>query len=560
MKRLHKFMNWLLLVTMLITNSPIMYAEEIGQAIEQAQLDAAYQEAVEEANEQTVGSENANTESSSATEESNTTSKEEGDAIQQPKVVTQESEAEAELKAQYGEPVAVSGQEQLFRVDETHFVTHIGSDIKTYIDQDGVEVPVDLSLYSYHANGQHYYLPKESPVGVVLPSEVKEETPIDVIHKDEKISLYPLDKTYDQATVEKNAILYNNVDGKTDVQYTVQSTGVKEEIVLAEWGGKNSFTYGLDADKYDVSLEDNQILVREKGKTTILFVLTAPLMVDAAGESSTALTLDLKKTNERYEVTVTASEEWLSAPDRQYPVRIDPTITVPRENILDVVTSTVHGQYQGHAYGYVGYLDVDMIGMTGVPGVRDIGRSRMYFKINYNFKDNIPSEARIDSATLNLYQYTSPGSQATQFGTYRVKQDFDVNSLTWDSSVGLDMEIAGASAISPKKGREGGFHHFDIRESVNAWVQGLEPQYGLVVAATDEGSDGAAFYTTEATEDNAGQIGFTADKAPSITVNWSVPDPVDMDYPIGNTTINLRNMVKTDKKGRIEFQGEIAPV
>mgnify|MGYP002873089852 CR=1 FL=1 len=74
-------------------------------------------------------------------------------------------------------------------------MTHIGSDIKTYIDQEGVEVPVDLSLYSYHANGKHYYLPKESPVGVVLPSEVKEETPIDITHKDDKISLYPLDKT-----------------------------------------------------------------------------------------------------------------------------------------------------------------------------------------------------------------------------------------------------------------------------------------------------------------------------------------------------------------------------
>lgn len=555
MKRLHKCMNWLLLIILIMTNSPLIYANEINQIIEQSQTEQAYQKAVEEANKQIVGSENANAENNSSTEVSQSPSKEEGDAIQQPKVVSEESDAEVELKQKYGEPVAVSGQEQLFRVDETNFVTHIGSDIKTYINQDGVEVPVDLSLYSYYANGQHYYLPKESPVGVVLPSEVKEETPIDITHKDEKISLYPLDKTYDKATVEKNAILYNNVDGKTDVQYTVQSNGVKEEIVLAEWSGKNSFTYGLDAGRYDVSLQDNQVLVREKGKTTILFVLTAPMMVDNAGETSTALTLGLKKGDGRYEVTVTASEEWLSAQERQYPVRIDPTVTVPRENILDVVTSTVHGQYQGYAYGYVGYMTNLMI---GVPDAKDIGRSRMYFKINYDFKGNIPSEARIDSATLNLYQYTSPGSQSTQFATYRVKQDFDINSLTWDSSVGLDMEIAGASAISPKKGREGGFHHFDIRESVNAWVQGLEPQYGLVVAATDEGSDGGAFYTTEATEANAGQIGFTVDKAPSITVNWSVPDPVDMNYSIGNTTINLRTMVKTDKKGRIEFQGVFA--
>ncbi|MBF0788341.1 DNRLRE domain-containing protein, partial [Streptococcus sp. 19428wC2_LYSM12] len=454
---------------------------------------------------------------SSATPES---SKDEGDAIQQPKVVTEESDAEVELKQKYGEPVAVSGQEQLYRVDETHFVTHIGSDIKTYVDQDGVEVPVDLSLYSYHADGHHYYLPKESPVGVVLPSRVEEETPIDIIHKDEKISLYPLDKTYDQATVEKNAILYNNVEGKTDVQYTVQSNGVKEEIVLAEWGGKNRFTYGLDAGRYDVSLENNQVLVREKGKSRVLFVLTAPLMVDAAGATSQDVTLELSEKSGKYQVTVIAGKDWLSSKERQYPVRIDPTVTVPREQILNSVTSTVHGRYLGLGYGYVGYLDVDMIGMTGVPGVRDIGRSRIYFKINYDFKQNIPSEARIDSATLNLYQYTSPGNTGTQFGAYRLTEDFDIHTITWDSSVTLGREIAGEHAISAKATPAENYkkmHRFDIRETVNGWVQGLYPNYGLVVAATDEGADGGAFYTTEATAENAGQIGFTPDKAPSLT-------------------------------------------
>ncbi|MGZ7253914.1 hypothetical protein ACXWO5_09860, partial [Streptococcus pyogenes] len=94
-----------------------------------------------------------------------------------------------------------SGQEQLYKVDETRFVTYIGSDVKTYKNQDGQEIPVDLDLYSYHANGEHYYLPKESPVGVVLPSQVDKERPIDVFNQDEKISLYPIDKTYENATV-----------------------------------------------------------------------------------------------------------------------------------------------------------------------------------------------------------------------------------------------------------------------------------------------------------------------------------------------------------------------
>ncbi|MGT2911558.1 DNRLRE domain-containing protein [Streptococcus cameli] len=553
MKRLHKCLNWFMLFSIILGNSPLIYAEEITQAIEQSQAQQDYQNAVTDASSQVVGSDNANDgEATSTSGQTTPSSKEEGDAIRQPKVVVEESDAEAELKAQYGEPVAVSGQEQLFRVDETHFVTHIGSEIKTYIDQDGVEVPVDLSLYSYHANGQHYYLPKESPVGVVLPSEVKEDTPIDIIHKDEKISLYPIEKSYDQPTVESNAILYNNVDGKTDVQYTVQSNGVKEEIVLAEWGGKNSFTYGLDAGTYDVSLEDNQILVREKGKSNILFVLTAPMMVDNAGETSTALTLGLKEAGKSYEVTVTASKDWLTAPERRYPVRIDPTVTIPREKLLDVVTSSVRGTFQGNAYGFVGYIDSANMGM---PGVRDIGRSRMYFKVNYDF-NNIPKEAKIDSASLNLYQYSNGmGTANATFGVYYLKQDFNINTIDWLSSSQLEDEIAGQNAFSPQRN---GFHKFDIRETVNNWVQGLMPNYGLVVKATREDDYGAGFYTTEANVNNVAQGGFTPDKAPSLTINWSVPDPVDVNYPIGNTTINLRAMVKTDKKGKLQFQGVFA--
>ncbi|MBF0776947.1 hypothetical protein BVE84_09565, partial [Streptococcus azizii] len=563
MKKIRKVFTWFILLTVVAAHSPLAYAEEIGQAIESSRSQAYYEAAIEEATANTVGSQNANTGTTELDKQDQSNPKTDGgDAIQQPRLAGEGmSVEEATLREQHGAPVAESGQEQVYKVDDTHYITYIGSQVKTYKNHDGVELPVDLTLYSYHADGKHYYLPKESPVGVVLPSGVKEATPIDVIHKDDKISLYPLDKTYEHATVQENAILYNNVEGATDVQYTVQSNGVKEEIVLAKWEGKHRFTYILKADSYDVALENNQVLVRQKGKKEILFVLTAPMMADSAGETSQDLTLELKEKDGKYQVTVVAGKDWLASPERQYPVRIDPTVTVPREKILNAVTSTVHGRYLGIGYGYIGYMDKYMMGMGDWLDVKDIGRSRMYFKINYDFQKNIPTEAKIDSATLNLYQYTSPGNQGTQFGAYRLTEDFDVNSITWNSSVGIGREIAGENALSVKATPAENYekmHHFDIRETVNGWVQGLFPNYGLVVAATDEGADGGAFYTTDATADNAGQLGFTPEKAPSLTIRWSVPDPVDMNYALGDTTIALRTMVKTDKTGKLQFQGVFA--
>ncbi len=90
------------------------------------------------------------------------------------------------------------------------------------------------------------------------------------------------------ATVEKNAILYNNVDGK-QMCNTVQIQ-INKRDYPAEWGGKNSFTYGLDASKYDVSLKDNHKLCSWDIKRRRPFVLTAPMMVDSAGATSNALT------------------------------------------------------------------------------------------------------------------------------------------------------------------------------------------------------------------------------------------------------------------------------
>ena len=192
--------------------------------------------------------------------------------------------------------------------------------------------------------------------------------------------------------------------------------------------------------------------------------------------------------------------------------------------------------------------------MTGVPGAKDIGRSRMYFAVNYDFRKSIPSEAKIDSASLNVYQYVDyPQTNAT-FACYRINSPWNAGSLTWDNSVGLSLEPSGENAVSVHKH---GMHQFDIRETVNNWVQGITDNNGLVVMATNETDFGGAFYTPYSTG-TGGQVDFSWDKRPSITINWSVPDPVNLNYGLNDTTVALRSMVLTDKSGKLQFQGVFA--
>ena len=55
-----------------------------------------------------------------------------------------------------------------------------------------------------------------------------------------------------------------------------------------------------------------------------------------------------------------------------------------------------------------------------------------------------------------------------------------------------------------------------------------------------------------------GQNVFSPDKAPQIIIDWEIPNPVDKDYPLDNTTINLRTIIENSKDGKLHFHGIFA--
>ena len=491
-------------------------------------------------------------------------------SLRLPEITKYTDEKEAELTGLYGEPVEVKEHEKVFQVDATHYVTLLTSEANTHESTSGEMRPVDLTLIPKDIEGKEevktpteeeirdpnldlIYEPKDSSIDVSFPANVTEERGIEITNKEHTLELFPQEGTYGNATTKDHALLYNSVQENIDVQYSVDTTGVKEDIILREKTEQNEFQYLFDAKGYDVESKDNQIFIREKGKNTILFVLSAPLMSDSDGSQSQKIEISAEKQSDghTYMITVRADKEWLLAEERVYPVKIDPTVTVPTESLIEVTTSTVHGTYHGAGYGYAGYITS---AMTGVPGAKDIGRSRMYFAVNYDFRKSIPSEAKIDSASLNVYQYVDyPQTNAT-FACYRINSPWNAGSLTWDNSVGLSLEPSGENAVSVHKH---GMHQFDIRETVNNWVQGITDNNGLVVMATNETNLGGAFYTPYSTGTD-GQVDFSWDKRPSITINWSVPDPVNLNYGLNDTTVALRSMVLTDKSGKLQFQGVFA--
>ena len=450
----------------------------------------------------------------------------------------------------FGEPVVISEHSKIYQTGDNTFKT-VYSEIPNTFKENGKQKEYDNTLVlKEKVIGQDYYTNKQSNIDVKLPSEIKENKGITFEYGKTKVDLIPTEGDYSKSAVKENAILYNDVYNGIDVQYTIHELGLKEDIVLNKHTDKNSFTYKLDTHGAEARLENGVINLYEKKSDEPALTLSAPMMTDADANVCEDVELTLTEEKGEYIVTVTADSKWLDTADRAYPVKIDPNFTVPSSKFNVVTASEYRGVYLGKSYGYAGHLTDDQV---GAPGTGDFGKNRLFFEINDDFS-SIPEGSKINSASLRIYQYMNYSSN-TQFACYRIEDSWSSSTLNWDKAVTLNQSPSGENAVSQSAV---GFHNFDCRETVNNWVQGIQENYGFVVQATDETRTGSPFYTPLSSSGNPGQETFTPDKAPQLIIDWEVPNPVDPNYPLDETTINLRTIIETNKDGLLRFHAIFA--
>lgn len=325
------------------------------------------------------------------------------------------------------------------------------------------------------------------PEQLTIPEGTKTDSGITITSGDSQIILYPAEGSFVSSIVRGNAIRYNNVFEGIDYQYTVLGNSVKEDIILLERGEKNSFSYYLDAKGLLASVIDNTLFLYEEGSDPMvdaLFVLEAPEMEDAVGEISFGVNLEVSDGGEMYLVTVTADSSWLSATERVYPVRIDPTAVQVTGSAIRISCAeegspnTVIGDNQ---YPYVGYDDGITSGNYAGFGSRHLN-CRSYFAIDYDFSQ-LSAEVEIVSAALQVTQKTRWSKGESQFGLYGVEEDWTVNRLTWNNQLNYNHYFLDSQTASNTRGEA---LSFDVTEEVSAWINGTVENHGFVMKALVE--------------------------------------------------------------------------
>ncbi|MFG2331527.1 DNRLRE domain-containing protein [Streptomyces sp. NPDC048604] len=246
-----------------------------------------------------------------------------------------------------------------------------------------------------------------------------------------------------------STVTYKDALGKgTDLTYDVGNGTVKEGIVL---GGRPAgapayeftlTTHGLSAQ----SRKDGSIALYSEsaGPTRPELVIPAPFMTDARPETGgaygTAASHDVEQRltgrDGSYALSLKPDAAWLAAPERRYPVVVDPTISIsPTTTQSRDVMITSDDPAANHDGSW--RLSV---GNTSAGS----SRAMLYFGLS-----GVPAGTKLDSAELKLYydQTHTTGDTEVRLEAHRATGAWTETGATWNNANGLTGELSGTSVV-----------------------------------------------------------------------------------------------------------------
>jgi RHS repeat-associated protein len=327
--------------------------------------------------------------------------------------------------------------------------------------------------------------------------------------------------------------------GDADVRYRVAAEGLKEEIVLERppTAADPSYTFSLRLAGVDATASmDGSIRFFRSGAgggEGPLFVIPKPFMTDASPDLmspygkvwSDQVTQTVTQRGSRIELTVSPDQAWLTSPDRQYPVVIDPTIiveptpTTGQDAMIRSTTSTTRTTNYGTSW------------QLGV-GTDATGAARSLLKFDVSW---IPPGTLIDAADLKVWYdqgyFTNANSVSLQ--AHRITTSWSESTVTWSNFTGGSGEQVG-SPVTKSTFINSRWHGYNLKSLVTTWVDGTVANHGVMLRATNETTlgKGGAYYEAAEYAYNGGIV-----NRPKLVITYGKPgvavDPITTIYSTG---------------------------
>lgn len=265
-----------------------------------------------------------------------------------------------------------------------------------------------------------------------------------------------------------NTVTYKNVFVDADLVYVLSNNALKEYVVLHSADADNTYSFLFTME--GVKLQETEKyaeFVDEKGNA--VFALDSLFAVDAGGVLTEDLTYSFTPVEDTNNVvvTVTLDEDYMKAPDRAFPVVIDPTIMISSSETADacVCSYTPNTNYQMATQLRTGF-DVDY------------GKRRSY--IEFAIPSGIPmysvTNARLDIEKLSG---SAPTTKA-----YMCKKSWSSATITWYNMVNTVDDYESTQAVQRTAGSN--WYTMDVTTIVGAWVNQEHANNGFMIKDVNE--------------------------------------------------------------------------
>lgn len=392
------------------------------------------------------------------------------------------------------------------------------------------------------------------------------------------LAFLPLDAAAVLGRAEGESIVYPSIYPGVDLRYWVVGDQLKEDLVFQRAPQRNQITFLLE-------VRGGQLAANTDG--SISFVgctercptIAAPYLSDEAGSASTDIGVALAPQGQNhYLLSYTLDMPWLTAPNRVYPVILDPT-TVDRR--------TSASMYLEEGRPNVATCNAQasvFIGFNPEPIQNNKQRTRGFF---YFRLPTLPSGSNVTDATFFAYQYfRRKESRGYSTTLYRAREAWSsatdcgpgIARWTWNNQPAIDPTVWGTRYIDTVEE----FKDWDITELVAKWVSGAFPNYGIAIYADPETRIGSAFCSSTAGGSECGsrlnavrirpyaRISFEGALAESIqltqpliaTPQTAVPNtPIEARFAVQNTSaISVTTPFRVEVRGAAVDFAETAPV
>jgi RHS repeat-associated protein len=359
-----------------------------------------------------------------------------------------------------GERTATS---QTFRRSDGSLETRIFEAPVNYLDQEGNWQPIEEGFQEADGGGVEN---GANSFQLSLPERL-EEDPVRISQDGEWVSTQLLASSLAPVELDGDSAGYESPGGGTTFEFTGMPNGLKEDIEIAGPSEPSTFHFKLNASPglTPQMTEEGAIEFRD-AEDEALITLPAPFMSDSApGEP--ALSRDVQyelspASDGSWGLSVSADPDWLSLPERVWPVRIDPTLKLN----IPTLECTYGGKAGSTTQGKCGTATKELPAAY-LPQLNSASDEWKRSLLRYSLSA-VPTSAYVKSATFSarsgeaalntsgveLRKVTQPWSEKVSWARY------DDNNK-W-SSEGGDYTDEVGKILTSERGTQAGWWDFPL--------------------------------------------------------------------------------------------------